>query len=110
MGVVAEMADRVAVMYAGRIVEKAAVNTLFTEPLHPYTQGLLAAIPVHGVVQDRLAVIRGTVPNLIDLPPGCKFAPRCDARIEHELTQCTEEEPHLIAVHPGHSVRCWLYE
>ena len=110
MGVVAEMADRVAVMYAGRIVEQAAVNTLFTEPLHPYTQGLLAAIPVHGVVQDRLAVIRGTVPNLIDLPPGCKFAPRCDARIEHELTQCTEEEPHLVAVHPGHSVRCWLYE
>ena len=110
MGVVAEMADRVAVMYAGRIVEQAAVNTLFNEPLHPYTQGLLAAIPIHGVVQDRLAVIRGTVPNLIDLPPGCKFAPRCDARIEHGLTQCTEEEPHLIAIHPGHTVRCWLYE
>jgi oligopeptide/dipeptide ABC transporter ATP-binding protein len=110
MGVVAEMADRVAVMYAGRIVEAANVNTLFSEPLHPYTQGLLAAIPIHGVVQDRLAVIRGTVPNLIDLPPGCKFAPRCDARIEHGLTQCTEEEPHLIAIHPGHTVRCWLYE
>ena len=110
MGVVAEMADRVAVMYAGRIVEQAAVNTLFNEPLHPYTQGLLAAIPIHGVVQDRLAVIRGTVPNLIDLPPGCKFAPRCDARIEHGLTQCTEEEPHLISIHPGHTVRCWLYE
>jgi oligopeptide/dipeptide ABC transporter ATP-binding protein len=55
-------------------------------------------------------VIRGTVPNLIDLPPGCKFAPRCDARLEHGLTQCTEEEPHLVAVQPGHSVRCWLYE
>jgi oligopeptide/dipeptide ABC transporter ATP-binding protein len=110
MGVVAEMADRVAVMYAGRIVEAANVNTLFSEPLHPYTQGLLAAIPIHGVVQDRLAVIRGTVPNLIDLPPGCKFAPRCDARIEHGLTQCTEEEPHLISIHPGHTVRCWLYE
>ena len=110
MGVVAEMADRVAVMYAGRIVEQAAVGTLFSEPLHPYTKGLLAAIPMHGVVQDRLAVIRGTVPNLIDLPPGCKFAPRCDARIEHGLTQCTEEEPHLIAIHPGHTVRCWLYE
>jgi oligopeptide/dipeptide ABC transporter ATP-binding protein len=109
MGVVAEMADRVAVMYAGRIVEGAAVNTLFTEPLHPYTQGLLAAIPIHGVVQDRLAVIRGTVPNLIDLPPGCKFAPRCDPRLEHGLTQCTEEEPPLVSVHPGHSVRCWLY-
>jgi oligopeptide/dipeptide ABC transporter ATP-binding protein len=110
MGVVAEMADRVAVMYAGRILEQAAVNTLFAEPLHPYTQGLLAAIPIHGIVQDRLAVIRGTVPNLIDLPPGCKFAPRCDARLEHELTQCTEEEPNLVYVHPGHSARCWLYE
>jgi oligopeptide/dipeptide ABC transporter ATP-binding protein len=110
MGVVAEMADRVAVMYAGRIVEKAAVNTLFAEPLHPYTRGLLAAIPIHGVVQDRLAIIRGTVPNLIELPTGCKFAPRCDPRIEHGLTRCTEEEPALVAVHPGHSVRCWLYD
>jgi oligopeptide/dipeptide ABC transporter ATP-binding protein len=110
MGVVAEMADRVAVMYAGRIVERAAVNDLFDEPLHPYTQGLLASIPVHGVVQDRLAVIRGTVPNLIDLPDGCKYAPRCDARIERGLTLCTEEEPELVSMRPGHSVRCWLYE
>jgi oligopeptide/dipeptide ABC transporter ATP-binding protein len=110
MGVVAEMADRVAVMYAGRIVENATVNTLFSEPLHPYTQGLLASIPVHGVVQERLAVIRGSVPNLINLPTGCKFAPRCDPRIEHGLTRCTEEEPELVTVHPGHSVRCWLYD
>jgi oligopeptide/dipeptide ABC transporter ATP-binding protein len=110
MGVVAEMADRVAVMYAGRIVEKATVGTLFTEPLHPYTRGLLASIPIHGVVQDRLAVIRGSVPNLINLPEGCKFAPRCDARIEHKLDKCTVEEPELVTIHPGHSVRCWLYE
>ena len=110
MGVVAEMADRVAVMYAGRIVERAEVNALFEEPLHPYTQGLLASIPVQGSVQDRLAVIRGSVPNLIELPPGCKFAPRCDPRVEHGLTRCTEEEPDLLTVRPGHSVRCWLYE
>ena len=110
LGVIAETADRVAVMYAGRIVEETDVASLFAEPLHPYTAGLIGSVPVLGQVRDKLHVIPGTVPNLIDLPPGCKFAPRCDARIEHELTQCTEEEPHLVAVHPGHSVRCWLYE
>jgi oligopeptide/dipeptide ABC transporter ATP-binding protein len=109
MGVIAEMAERVAVMYAGRIVEQTDVNTLFKEPLHPYTSSLLASIPVLGIVQDRLEVIKGTVPNLINLPPGCKFAPRCEARIEHGLTQCTEKEPELIAVRPDHTVRCWLF-
>jgi oligopeptide/dipeptide ABC transporter ATP-binding protein len=110
MGVIAEMSERVAVMYAGRIVEQSDVRTVFSKPLHPYTRGLLASIPVLGVVRDRLDVIRGTVPNLINLPPGCKFAPRCDARIEHGLTRCTEEESQLVAVEPGHLVRCWLYE
>jgi oligopeptide/dipeptide ABC transporter ATP-binding protein len=109
MGVIAEMAERVAVMYAGRIVEQTDVDTLFKEPLHPYTRSLLASIPVLGIVQDRLEVIKGTVPNLINLPPGCKFAPRCEARIEHGLTQCTEKEPELIAVRPDHTVRCWLF-
>lgn len=109
MGVIAEMAERVAVMYAGRIVEQTDVNTLFEEPLHPYTRSLLASIPVLGIVQDRLEVIKGTVPNLIDLPAGCKFAPRCEARIEHGLTQCTEKEPELIAVRPDHMARCWLF-
>jgi oligopeptide/dipeptide ABC transporter ATP-binding protein len=109
MGVIAEMAERVAVMYAGRIVEQTDVNTLFEEPLHPYTRSLLASIPVLGIVQDRLEVIKGTVPNLIDLPAGCKFAPRCEARIEHELTQCTEKEPELIAIRPDHMARCWLF-
>jgi oligopeptide/dipeptide ABC transporter ATP-binding protein len=109
MGVIAEMAERVAVMYAGRIVEQTDVNTLFEEPLHPYTRSLLASIPVLGVVQNRLEVIKGTVPNLVDLPPGCKFAPRCEARIEHGLTRCTEEEPELTAVKHDHAVRCWLY-
>jgi oligopeptide/dipeptide ABC transporter ATP-binding protein len=109
MGVIAEMAERVAVMYAGRIVEQTDVNTLFEEPLHPYTRSLLASIPVLGVVQNRLEVIKGTVPNLVDLPPGCKFAPRCEARIEHGLTRCTEEEPELITVKHDHAVRCWLY-
>jgi oligopeptide/dipeptide ABC transporter ATP-binding protein len=108
MGVIAEMADNVAVMYAGSIIEYADVNTIFTDPQHPYTQKLLSSIPVMGVVQHRLTTIPGTVPNLIDLPPGCRFAPRCDARIEHKLVRCTEEEPELLPVAPHHTVRCWL--
>jgi len=110
MGVVAEMAARVSVMYAGRVVEQAAVNTLFDNPLHPYTHGLLASIPVMGVVKNRLDTIPGAVPNLINLPPGCKFAPRCLARLEHNLQICTEREPDLIEHEPDHHVRCWLYQ
>jgi oligopeptide/dipeptide ABC transporter ATP-binding protein len=110
MGVVAEMASRVSVMYAGRVVEQTDVHTLFENPLHPYSRGLLSSIPIMGVVKDRLDTIPGSVPNLINLPPGCKFAPRCLARVEHNLTACTEAEPSLIEYEPGHRVRCWLYE
>ena len=77
LGVVAEMADRVAVMYAGQIVEEAATDELFAEPKHPYTQGLIGSIPVLGARREWLDVIPGRVPNLIDLPPGCRFASRC---------------------------------
>ena len=83
LGVIAEMAERVAVMYAGRIVEEADVKTLFAKPLHPYTQGLMSSIPVLGKIKEKLDVIPGNVPNLINLPPGCRFAPRCRARVEH---------------------------
>jgi oligopeptide/dipeptide ABC transporter ATP-binding protein len=110
MGVVAEMASRVSVMYAGRVVEQAEVQTLFDNPMHPYSRGLLASIPVMGVVKERLDTIPGSVPNLIDLPPGCKFAPRCLTRIENNLRECTEKEPNLIEHEPGHRVRCWLYQ
>ena len=110
LGVVAEMADRVAVMYAGRLVEQADVNTVFGEPLHPYTRGLIDSIPVLGRVKDRLEVIPGGVPNLVNLPPGCKFASRCKARIEYQLTICEEIEPDLILARPDHKVRCWLYQ
>ena len=110
MGVIAEMADRVAVMYAGKIIEHADVNTIFTDPQHPYTQKLLASIPVMGMVQHRLTTIPGTVPNLINLPPGCRFAPRCEARIKHQLERCTEEIPELLPIGPRHTVRCWLYQ
>src|SRR5262249_40123145 len=80
LGVVAEMCDRVAVMYAGEIVEQADVATLFREPKHPYTQGLIGSIPIMGVVRDELSTIPGNVPNLINLPEGCRFAARCSAR------------------------------
>ena len=110
LGVIAEMADRVAVMYAGRIVEHTKITTLYKEPLHPYTQGLINSIPVLGKVKDRLDVIPGSVPNLINLPIGCTFAPRCRHRVEHELTICTEEMPDIRLVTPGHEVRCWLYQ
>ncbi len=110
LGVVAEMAQRVAVMYAGQIVEQAETKTLFEKPLHPYTQGLIASIPVLGKVQDWLEVIPGSVPNLIDLPVGCRFAPRCKARVEYGLEICTRRDPDLEAIQPAHSVRCWLYQ
>jgi oligopeptide/dipeptide ABC transporter ATP-binding protein len=110
LGVIAEMADRVAVMYAGRIVEEAPVRDLFNRPLHPYTQGLIASIPVLGQVKERLEAIPGVVPNLIGLPEGCKFAPRCQKRVEHNLSICTQEEPALQAVSESRQVRCWLHQ
>jgi len=110
LGVIAEMAERVAVMYAGRIVEQAEVKTLFSKPLHPYTQGLLGSIPVLGKIKEQLDVIPGSVPNLINLPPGCRFAPRCRARLDYQLQSCTEIEPDLIETVSGHLVRCWLYQ
>ncbi len=110
LGVIAEIADRVAVMYAGQIVEQATVTHLFERPLHPYTLGLIRSIPILGEVKDRLDVIDGVVPSLIDLPPGCRFAPRCRARKEHHLSICTERIPDLKPAQPGHTVRCWLFQ
>jgi oligopeptide/dipeptide ABC transporter ATP-binding protein len=110
LGVVAEMAERVAVMYAGEIVEQTDVNTLFDQPLHPYTQGLIGSIPVLGEIKERLDVIPGSVPNLINLPQGCRFAPRCQARFKYGLSICTEVKPDLDEIKPDHLVRCWLYQ
>jgi oligopeptide/dipeptide ABC transporter ATP-binding protein len=110
LGVVAEMAERVAVMYAGEIVEQTDVQLLFDEPLHPYTQGLIGSIPVLGEIKEKLDVIPGSVPNLVNLPPGCRFAPRCQARFKHALTICTETKPELQEIKSGHQVRCWLYQ
>ena len=110
LGIIAEMADRVVVMYAGRIVEQADVASLFDHPQHPYTRGLIDSIPVLGQVRERLAVIPGNVPNLVDLPPGCRFAPRCLARQQKGLKICTTHEPDLVTVNHNHQVRCWLFQ
>jgi oligopeptide/dipeptide ABC transporter ATP-binding protein len=109
LGIVAELCDRVAVMYAGQIVEETSTRTLFRDPRHPYTQGLIGSVPVIGQRRDRLEVIPGRVPNLIDLPVACRFAPRCRAREELGLTRCTEAMPALVEVEPGHSVRCFIH-
>jgi oligopeptide/dipeptide ABC transporter ATP-binding protein len=109
LGVIAENADRVAVMYAGRIVEETDAQTLFTAPRHPYTRGLIDSLPVLGQHKDRLDVISGNVPNLIAMPPGCRFAPRCAERERLGLEICTRLEPELTDAGNEKRVRCWLY-
>lgn len=102
LGVVAELADRVIVMYAGEVVEQAPINELFERPLHPYTQGLMASIPkIHDVV-DELYSIEGTVPNPAAMPTGCKFHPRCPLGD----IECTKIHPALEFVSETHSKRC----
>ncbi len=111
LGVVAEVADRVAVMYTGRIVEESPVEELFARPKHPYTDGLLRSVPrltaAHVAKVERLATIEGTVPKPTNLPPGCHFAPRCS----HRLPRCTEgERIPLYDLEGGVRVRCVLYD
>ena len=105
LAVVAEICDRVAVMYAGNIVEVAEVNELFRNPLHPYTQGLLAAIPRPDAVRGELTSIKGSVPNLIYPPSGCRFHPRCPSAFE----KCPLSKPPLVEARAGHFVECFLY-
>jgi oligopeptide/dipeptide ABC transporter ATP-binding protein len=104
LGVVAQMADRVGVMYAGRIVEEAPVQDLFADPKHPYTRGLMASIP-GGAPGSRLRAIQGTVPPLGELPPGCSFAPRCPDR----FAPCAAAHPGTTAFPFGHTVKCYLH-
>jgi oligopeptide/dipeptide ABC transporter ATP-binding protein len=101
--VIAEVADRVAVMYAGRIVEEGPVRAIFRSPAHPYTKGLLASIP-QGRSGERLVAIEGTVPNLGQLPPGCAFAPRCPNR----MADCDRGVPARLEVSADHHARCLL--
>ncbi|SFE60981.1 oligopeptide transport system ATP-binding protein [Paenibacillus algorifonticola] len=103
LGIVAEMADRVAVMYAGEIVEEALVDDLFDRPLHPYTIGLLRSLPQIKEHQEELYSISGTVPHLLKLPTGCAFQARCPGVTE----ECRQRKPELELREPGHSVRCF---
>jgi oligopeptide/dipeptide ABC transporter ATP-binding protein len=109
LAVIAGMADNVAVMYAGQIIEQAEAEELYEKPLHPYTQGLLASIPSE-LDGGPLPSIPGSPPDPGDLPTGCRYAPRCKARIEYGLKICELKSPSLQAFRPEHSVRCWLYE
>jgi oligopeptide/dipeptide ABC transporter ATP-binding protein len=105
LGIVAESADTVAVMYAGRILEYADVRTLFRNPLNPYTRGLLGSLPHFG--RGRLKPIRGIVPSMLDVASGCRFSTRCD----QVMDRCRVSEPELAAAQDqGHLVRCWLYQ
>ena len=105
LGIVAEIADRVYVMYAGKIIESANVFELFEKPTHPYTRGLLNALPDPVKKVEKLEYIPGTVPSLINPPPGCRFHPRC--RFARSI--CREEEPPMVEIEPSHYVACWLY-
>jgi peptide/nickel transport system ATP-binding protein/oligopeptide transport system ATP-binding protein len=109
LGIVAEAAQFVAVMYTGKIVEYASVNSIFNTPLHPYTVGLMDSIPSLKHADDRnqyLKVIPGMVPSLYELPEGCSFQDRCS----QVMKICRESEPQLLDKSAGHMVRCWLYE
>ncbi len=110
LAVVYEICQKVIVMYGGKIQEIAEKEALYSQPLHPYTIGLMNSIPSSDIRYNRLKTIRGIVPSILDLPKGCKFCTRCDAKLEHRLTVCDHEEPELIEVEPGHSVRCWLFQ
>lgn len=106
LGIVAEMCDRVVVMYAGKVVEEAEVIEIFENPKHPYTKGLLNSIPKLGQKTDRLDSIPGNVPTPANMPKGCKFAPRCS----QVMDICKEKDPELLQISKGHQCRCFLYE
>ena len=106
LGVIAEMAERVVVMYAGKVVEYSDVKSLFSDPGHPYTWGLLNSIPRMDVEMDELAAIPGIVPNPLNFPSGCKYHTRCPLQTE----ECQAEEPPLFEVASRHFTRCWHHE
>lgn len=105
LGVIAEIADRVAVMYAGKIVEEAKVQDLFSEPLHPYTEGLLASLPKISDLDKGIQQLPGSVPDALNPPSGCSFHPRC----RYVMAQCSSAVPRLAEVKPTHKVACYLY-
>ncbi|UFJ43304.1 ABC transporter ATP-binding protein [Brevibacillus humidisoli] len=104
LGVVAEMCDRVVVMYAGKVVEEGDVRSIFKNPQHPYTRGLIQSVPRMDEKRERLYSIAGNVPTPGSMPKGCRFAPRCESVVD----QCHEAMPELVSVEKGHKSRCWL--
>lgn len=106
LGVVADMCDRIVVMYAGKIVEEGPVRTILKDPQHPYTRGLIQSVPRMDVVRDKLYSIPGNVPNPRFMPQGCRFAPRC----EYAMDRCRTEMPNLVTLDAGHQSRCWLHD
>jgi len=105
LGVVAEICDRVGVMYAGVIAEIGPTGPVFKEPLHPYTQGLMNSIPKVNIDLPRLETIEGNVPNLIKAPTGCRFHPRCP----YAMDICRKEKPPMMEIRPNHLAACHLY-
>jgi oligopeptide/dipeptide ABC transporter ATP-binding protein len=105
LGIVAELADRLAVMYAGKLVEVAPAQQLFDEPLHPYTQGLLGSVPNIRLEDEELHTLEGAPPDLINPPAGCRFHPRCS----QVMDRCRVEEPPYRLVRPRRWTMCWLY-
>jgi peptide/nickel transport system ATP-binding protein len=105
MGIVAELADRIAVMYAGKLVEVAEAVALYDKPLHPYTRGLLRSIPNISLEEQELETMPGSPPDLIEPPTGCRFYPRCP----HVMDKCSGIEPPMKEVENGHRAACWLY-
>ncbi len=105
LGLVAEIADRIAVMYAGKLMEVASTEEIFARPLHPYTQGLIACVPNVRADQKELVTMPGSPPDLVDPPVGCRFAPRCPKA----MPICRQKAPRFIEHAPGHAAACWLY-
>ncbi len=105
LGVISELCDKVAVMYAGKVVEYSRLEIIFEEAKHPYTQALLESIPRLAAGAKRLRTIPGTVPRLINPPPGCRFHPRC----EYAMAVCSKQEPPHVEIGQGHTVACFLY-
>ncbi len=106
LGVISDMADRIAVMYAGNIVEIGNKMQIFYNPKHPYTRGLLRSIPTEETMKSKLHIIPGSIPNMIDPPKGCKFHPRC----EFAMDICSRDPPKMREIEEGHYVACWLYQ
>jgi len=106
LGVIAESCDNVVLMYAGYVVEKANVKTFFNNPLHPYAKGLMRSIPRLDVNRKKLDIIKGSVPNLFQMPSGCPFHPRCN----YCFKKCKKTLPDLKEIDPGHCVRCWYVD